>query len=275
MTTLPPEPPSSSVRETHRARQIAESFGVDAERYDRARPPYPGALIDRIVAAAPGRDVLDVGCGTGIEARQFQAAGCTVLGVEPDARMAEFARRRGLDVEVAKFEEWDAAGRTFDAVASGQAWHWVDPVAGAAKAARVLRPGGPLALFAHVFQSPPEPGEAFGAAYRRVAPDAPINMDAVARRSPRELYGAMMAKFADGVRQAGGFGDPEESSYEWERTYTRDEWLDLLSTQGTLTHLAPEKVTEVLEHVGAAVDAMGGAFTMTFTTVAVTARRAA
>ncbi|MFD0532752.1 class I SAM-dependent methyltransferase [Actinomadura luteofluorescens] len=121
---------------------MAESFGSDAERYDRARPRYPDALVERIAAACPGPDVLDVGCGTGIEARQFQAAGCTVLGVEPDARMAGFARRGGLEVEEATFESWDPAGRDFDAVIAGTAWHWVDPVAGAAKAARVLRPGG-------------------------------------------------------------------------------------------------------------------------------------
>lgn len=79
----------------HQLRQVAESFGADAERYDRTRPAYPRALVDRIIAASPGPGVLDVGCGTGIEARQFKAAGCTVLGVEPDARMAEFARRSG------------------------------------------------------------------------------------------------------------------------------------------------------------------------------------
>jgi SAM-dependent methyltransferase len=80
---------------------MAGSFGVDPERYDRARPRYPDALVERIIAASPGLDVLDVGCGTGIAARQFQALGCTVLGVEPDARMAEFARHSGVEVEVA------------------------------------------------------------------------------------------------------------------------------------------------------------------------------
>src|SRR5258706_12445801 len=85
----------------HRYRQIAESFGEDPGRYDRTRPAYPAALIDRIIAASPGRDVLDVGCGTGTAARQFLAAGCSVLGVEPDARMAEFGRRGGVAVEMA------------------------------------------------------------------------------------------------------------------------------------------------------------------------------
>jgi SAM-dependent methyltransferase len=136
MPTGSPEPANPVRLESHQYRQMAESFGVDPERYDRARPRYPSALVERIVAASPGPEFLDVGCGTGIAARQFRAAGGRVLGVEPDARMADFARRNGIEVETATFEAWDSAGRTFDAVVAGQAWHWVDPVAGAAKAAR-------------------------------------------------------------------------------------------------------------------------------------------
>jgi SAM-dependent methyltransferase len=94
-------------------------------------------MVDRIVSGSPGPDFLDVGCGTGIEARQFQAAGCRVLGIELDTRMADFARRCGIEVEMATFEAWDPAGRQFDAMVAGTAWHWVDPVAGAAKAAEV------------------------------------------------------------------------------------------------------------------------------------------
>src|SRR4051812_151180 len=128
-------------------RAVAESFGIDAAKYDRHRPHYPDALITRIVAGSPGPSLLDVGCGTGIAARQFQAAGCTVLGVEPDVRMADFARSTGVEAEVSTFETWDARGRRFDAVVAGTAWHWVDPVAGAAKAIEVLKPGGRLATF--------------------------------------------------------------------------------------------------------------------------------
>jgi 2-polyprenyl-3-methyl-5-hydroxy-6-metoxy-1,4-benzoquinol methylase len=112
----------------HDPRQAAQSFGSAPERYDRARPRYPDVLIERIIAAAPGRLVLDVGVGTGIVARQFQAAGCQVLGIDPDARMAEFAQRSGVEVEVSRFEAWDGAGRKFDAVVCGESWHWLDPV---------------------------------------------------------------------------------------------------------------------------------------------------
>ncbi|MFI6595880.1 class I SAM-dependent methyltransferase [Nonomuraea sp. NPDC050536] len=271
MTTIPPEDARPSGNEPHKARQMAESFGVDAERYDRTRPAYPDAMVERIAAASPGPDVLDVGCGTGIEARQFQAVGCKVLGVEPDARMADFARRGGLEVEVARFEDWDPAGRTFDAVIAGTAWHWVDPVAGAAQAARVLRPGGRLAAFNHVFEPPPAAAEAFAAVFRRVLPDLPIN--AQPPRPAMDLYQAMFTKAADGIREVGGFSEPEQWHFPWERSYTRDEWLDQLPTIGLLTRCPPDKLAEVLDGVGAVIDTLGGSFTMTYTTVALTATR--
>ena len=61
MPTLPSAGAPPPAGEPHRQRQVAESFGVDAERYDRTRPDYPGALVQRVVAASPGPDVLDVG----------------------------------------------------------------------------------------------------------------------------------------------------------------------------------------------------------------------
>jgi len=271
MPTIPSQRARRSQQQPHQHRQVAESFGSDPGRYDRTRPHYPDAMVQRIVAASPGTDVLDVGCGTGIAARQFQAAGCKVLGVEPDARMAEFARRSGVEVEVATFEGWDPAGRAFDAVVAGQAWHWVDPVAGAAKAARVLRPGGRLAPFWHVFQPPPEVAEAFAAVYQRVVPDSPFDLQPT--KPALDVYQPGFTRAADGIRAAGGFSDPEQWRFDWERTYTRDEWLDQLPTQGTLTQLPSGKLAEVLEAVGATIDAMGGSFTMPYTTVAVTAAR--
>jgi SAM-dependent methyltransferase len=249
---------------------VAESFGADAERYDRARPSYPSALIDRIVAGRPGIDVLDVGCGTGISARLFQAAGGQVLGVDPDERMAGLARRRGLDVEVATFEDWDPAGRTFDVVTAGQAWHWVDPVAGAAQAARVLRPGGRLAVFWNSFRPPAELAATFGAVHRRVLAEAPL----FKMPSPgADAYAALTAKAADGMREAGAFGQEEHWRFEWDRFYTRDEYLDGVPTSGFTNQLPAATLRELVAGIGAAIDEAGGGFTMGFTTVAVTAVR--
>jgi SAM-dependent methyltransferase len=269
------EPSSFSERQPHRLREVAESFGVDAERYDRARPRYPDALIERVIAASPGIDFLDVGCGTGLGARQYRAAGCTVLGVDVDARMAEFAQQTGIDVEIGTFEDWDPRGRSFDAVVAGQAWHWVDPVRGAAKAALVLRPHGLLALYWHVFDPPSQVADAFDDVLHRVAPDAPLwnrstdNNDA--SNPAFDLQQGNLQRAVDGIRTAGRFGEPEQWRFEWQRHYTRDEWLDHLPTTGTLTRLAPDQVATVLEAVGTAIDGIGGGFTMQYVTLATAA----
>jgi SAM-dependent methyltransferase len=281
MVTLPPaQPPPSEPepRKSHQIREVAESFGTDPERYDRARPRYPDALIERIVAASPGPRVLDVGCGTGIAARQFQAAGCTVLGVEPDARMAGFARRTGVEVEEATIETWDPAGREFDAVVAAQVWHWVEPVAGAAKAAQVLRPGGQVSLFWHTFQAPPEISQALAEAFHRVVPDPPIKIprgvQAQAPSAPgHNPYQQMVDKAAAGMREAGGFGDPQQWQVDWDQHFTRDAYLDLVPTQGTMTRLPPDALKQILDAVAGAIDAIGGSFTMSHSTVAVTATR--
>ncbi|WP_062217859.1 class I SAM-dependent methyltransferase [Streptomyces sp. NBRC 109706] len=272
MPTLSREQPEPSPAQPHEARRMAESFGVDAQRYDQARPGYPDALVARIVTGSPGPDVLDIGCGTGIAARQFQAAGCTVLGVEPDARMADFARAHGLRVEVAAFEAWQPAGRTFDTVIAAQSWHWVDPAAGAVKAARVLRPDGRLAIFGHVYEPPAEVAEPFAAAYRRAAPDSPLSGQPA--RRPLDFYQAAYAKSADRIRETEQFNDPEQWRFDWEQSYTRDQWLDLLPTTGGLTQLRPEQLAEILDAVGNAIDSLGGRFTMRYTTLATTAVRA-
>jgi SAM-dependent methyltransferase len=250
---------------------MAESFGIDPRRYDEARPSYPSALVARIVEGSPGRGVLDVGCGTGIAGRQFQALDCTVLGVEPDERMAEVARAHGIEVEVATFEAWDPAGREFDTVTAAQSWHWIDPAVGAAKAAQVLRPNGRLAVFGHVFEPPAEVAAPFADAFRRAVPDSPFVGQSAGR--PAELYRSAYRQVADTLRATGAFAEPELWQFDWERPYTRDQWLALLPTTGGLTRLRPDQIDPILGAVGSAIDALGGTFTMHYTTLATSAVR--
>jgi SAM-dependent methyltransferase len=266
-----PSPDAASVpaNEPHHQRQAAESFGSDFERYDRSRPRYPDVLIERIVAVALGGLVLDVGVGTGIVARQLQAAGCQVLGLDPDARLAEFARHSGVAVEVSTFESWEAAGRRFDAVVSGESWHWVDPVAGAAKAAEVLRPGGRLAVFWNTGQPPAGLDEAFAEVYRRVLPESLVAR--LGKRSIEEPHSATCAKAADGMRATGAFAEPEQWRFEWARSYTRAEWLDALQTSGGA--IPESQWADLLEGVGDAIDSVGGSFRMNYVTFVVTAVR--
>jgi len=134
---------------------------------------------------------------------------------------------------VAPFETWETNGRGFDTVVSGQAWHWADPVAGAAKAAAALRPGGRFAVFWNVFQPPAELGQAFAETYRLALSDLLADLPSGLWDRPLlGIYETMGAKAADGMRQTGAFGPPEQWYFEWERPYTRDEWLEQVPTFG-------------------------------------------
>ena len=83
----------------------------------------------------------------------------------------------------------------------------------------------------------------------------------------------MYARIGDTLRENGGFDQPEQWHYDWQQNYTREQWLNLLPTTGGLTQLAPDITAEIFDIVGTAIDALGGSFTFTSTTLVATARR--
>jgi ubiquinone/menaquinone biosynthesis C-methylase UbiE len=70
------------------------------ERYDRGVQWLSGGTISAIyervasLAAAPGRRVLDIGCGTGAVSIACAAAGAHVVGIDINSGMLEVARRK-------------------------------------------------------------------------------------------------------------------------------------------------------------------------------------
>ena len=68
------------------------------------------------------------------------------------------------------------------------------------------------------------------------------------------------------IEACGRFGPVEERSFQWERTYTRDEWLDQLPTHSDHRTLPPEVLGTLLEHIRAVIDANGGTLTIGHTT---------
>ena len=268
MVTLTPPPDPVP----HHHRSIAESFGDDATRYDRSRPRYPQALADAVLAGLTGRRVLDVGIGTGISALPFREAGAEVSGVEVDPRMAELARSRGFAVDVSRFEDWDSGGRFFDAVIAGQTWHWIDPVAGAAKAAHVLPSGGRLAVFWNVGDPDPEIAAAFADIYRSVDTGLPFTPWVA---QALDGYDAITSNTIDGISTSGAFAEPRRLRFDWSTAVTRDAWLDLVPTMGGHNRIPADRLAELLARSARVIDDHGGSFTMYYASVAITADRAA
>jgi len=256
------------------ALQRSQLFDQHAEAYDRSRPTYPDAVIDELLGPVPvGLDVLDVGCGTGIASRQIVQRGARVLGVELAPRMAAIARSHGIDVEIAAFEAWDTAGRTFDLVASAQAWHWLDLPLATVKAASVLRPGGELGLIWNAGCQPDDLADALEEVYARVVPPGGHRLfrGYAASRSSEVKTG--LDSEIDAIAAVPDFGAPAEKWFPWTRTYQRDEWLDQLMSRSDHTALEPAVRDRLFEGIGVAIDDHGGSFVMNFQTVLITATR--
>jgi ubiquinone/menaquinone biosynthesis C-methylase UbiE len=123
------------------------SFGDVAEAYDRGRPSYPVEAVSWLVGGE-AKVVLELGAGTGKLTRELVAQGHAVYATEPDAAMLELleARVAGCSAKVAGAEEIPANDRSVDVVVAGQAFHWFDHEVALPEIARVLKPGGHLAL---------------------------------------------------------------------------------------------------------------------------------
>jgi ubiquinone/menaquinone biosynthesis C-methylase UbiE len=125
-----------------------------ALQYDSFRPAPPAVLLD-VLTRASGverpRRVVDLGCGTGLSTRAWAARAGEVVGVEPQTPMREQAEAATDAANVRYVAAYsDATGLaegSADIVTCSQSFHWMDPVATLAEAARILRVGGVFAAY--------------------------------------------------------------------------------------------------------------------------------
>jgi SAM-dependent methyltransferase len=129
----------------------AAGFARAADVYERARPEYPPEavawLVDRL-ELRPGRVLVDVAAGTGKLTRLLVPSGARVVAVEPLVEMLDVLRRAVPDAEALEgtAEALPLADDFADAITVAAAFHWFRRDEALAELARVLRPGGRLAI---------------------------------------------------------------------------------------------------------------------------------
>lgn len=127
-------------------------FDSVAGVYHQTRQGYPREVVRWIVETAglgEGAFVLEVGCGTGQLTAALVRHPLRVTAIDIGAAMIETARRHvsgRVSFAVSSFEQFAAAETSFDLVISATAAHWIDPDVLWTRAARLLRPGGWLAI---------------------------------------------------------------------------------------------------------------------------------
>ncbi|KAA9110149.1 class I SAM-dependent methyltransferase [Microbacterium rhizomatis] len=199
---------------------MSTSFGRMVGEYEAGRPGYPLAAVAWMLepATITGNPLraADVGAGTGKLTRVLAETGADVIAVDPDADMLAALRAELPDVPTlaGTAEQIPVPDGSLDAVVLGQAWHWVDPVAGSAEVGRTLRPGGVLGLVWNI---------------RDDRAEWVARMTEIMHQSNAEI---MMSE--GGPRVTAPFGPLEEARFEWSRPMTADRLLAMARSRSYL-----------------------------------------
>ena len=226
------------VNRDHRVRGPYTAFSEVAGAYERGRPGYPEDAVRWLTGEKPV-EVVDLGAGTGKLTRSLAALGHRVTAVEPLAEMrAELETAvPGVRVLEGSAEAIPLPDGSVDVVTCAQAFHWFDHGTALPEIARVLRPGGALAL---VWNSRDD-RDPWMARLSAIIGNETVDEDDLAP-----------------VRASGLFGAVEHAAFRFAQVLDRAGLLDLILSRSYCAKLAPEDREPILEAVARLYDETAG-----------------
>ena len=204
-------------------------FDASAADYERHRPAYPNAVIQEMLDLSdlrPDSRLLEIGCGTGQATLSLASRGYSIDCVDPGKNMISLAQEKcrqwpRVRFISARFEEAILPSGAYDLVFSAQAFHWITPVMRLRKAARLLRPGGSLALLYNY------PAAARGEALERLS--SLIHRASDGRLPPWD-YAEEVRGWLREMEGCSLFQRPSIFRHSWYQRYTAEEYVGLFRT---------------------------------------------
>ena len=215
------------------------AFAEVAGAYERGRPGYPEEAV-RWLAGDEPHDVVDLGAGTGKLTRALVALGHRVMAVEPLDEMRRELEAALPDVRAlaGSAEAMPLPDASVDVVTSAQAFHWFDHANALPEIARVLRPGGRLAL---VWNSRDDRDPWMSRLSAIIGNEAIEETDVVPVLDESGLFAAV-----------------ETAQFSFVQTRDREALLDLVLSRSYLAKLPPAEREPVLDAVGRLYDETAG-----------------
>ena len=210
------------MRQDDHTAALSRSFGAVAGEYDRLRSGPSDESLDWLLPVG-ATDVVEIGAGTGILTRLLAERVEHVTAVEPDDRMRAVLSGSGVkaDIRAGHAEKLPVDSSSYDVVVAASAWHWVDEARAVPEVARVLRPGGRLALTWNGVDRSIDWMRALWAGGVDLSPDEKVAVDQ--RRRSRHVVDL----------EAGGpspFLDPETRIFRWARRMAKDDLIGMAAT---------------------------------------------
>jgi SAM-dependent methyltransferase len=221
-----------------------DAFGRTAREYELGRPEWPEQLLDRVVAdlgLTPDAFVLDLGAGTGKLTRALVPRFVRVVAVEPDDAMRAVLEEvvPGAESKAGSAEAIPLGDDEIDAAFSGEAFHWFASPETIDELARVLRPGGGLAIFWNIFvdSEPALPDEAEA-----------VLEEAFARGGVPGLPRVLSGQWREPIARS-RFGELREDELVRDVVTDRDGWIANMLSVSSIAHQSDEDRAALAERL--------------------------
>lgn len=229
-------------------RRLQGTFDAAATPYASSRPSYPEPVVGWLLGAGSGRpaarryDVLDLAAGSGALTRLLVPWARTLVAAEPSANLLrELCATTPVDLGVrATAERLPFPDSTFDTVTVATAFHWFDPEVALAEIARVLRPGGAVALVWNV--------------RTKSTPVARALADLLRSARPPSLQGEWGAVSAEALDHSEWFEPPERAQFDHVQLADREAFVALVSSRSYVIALDEPERHDLLARAAAVVD---------------------
>ena len=258
-------------------------FSSDVAAYETGRPGYPARvyeLLEHVCGLGSGRQVLEIGPGTGQATGDLLHQGATVTAVELGAEMAAALEAKfpgqDLSVKVGAFEDVDLDPESFDLIVAATSFHWIPAETGIPRCADLLRPGGWLALWWTYFGDPDRPDpfrDAVTPIFGELAPSLIDTFPGMAF-----LVGAHHAIDAQArtseIEAAARFGPVQHEAIPWTGRHTPAQLRALFASYSPCLALPPAdraQVLDAIEHL--ATDTFAGVVERPYLTLIYLAQR--
>ncbi|MBY8859398.1 class I SAM-dependent methyltransferase [Nocardia sp. CA2R105] len=204
-------------------------FDTHAEIYDRARPPYPTALWQRLHddgLLRHGTRVIELGAGTGLATGPMLQAGASVTAIEPGPALAARLRHRWPDttIYIDNAETVPLPTATFDLAVAATAAHWFELGIVLPRLHRTLVPNGHFAVWRNVFGDPAAPVTKFR---QQVAEITAHRSDQAPPRRPAELD---TDTWVERLTSSGHFITTHVEQFSWTIELSTEQIHDLFTT---------------------------------------------